>query len=80
MTGPPSETLSYFLYGIEALPVAVAVRPADFGDVPQRVLQAIVGSGFRTPGPARVTVQETGPGSPARSLRIKVAQCSLARA
>ena len=71
---------SYLLYGIEALPVAVEVRPGEPGDVPQRVERAIVGSGFRPPGPARVTVRETGPVGPARSSRIKVSQCSLAPA
>ena len=64
---------SYLLYGIEALPVAVEVRPGGPGDVPQRVLQAIAASGFRLPGPFRITVREAGQAGRARSSRIKVA-------
>ena len=44
---------SFLLYGIDALPVAVAVRPGVSGD-----LRAIAGSGFRPPGPARVSVRD----------------------
>ena len=71
---------SYLLYGMEALPVAVEVRPAEPGDVPQRVHRAIAGSDFRAPGPFRVIVREAGQAGRNRSLRIKVAQCSLAPA
>ena len=51
---------SFLLHGIEALPVALEVRPAEPGDVPQRVLQALAGSGFRLPGSYRINVREAG--------------------
>ena len=80
MTPPPSETSSYLLYGIEALPVAVAIRPGEPGDVPQRMHWAIAISGFHSPGSARVSVREAGQAGRARSSRIKVSQYSLAPA
>ena len=63
---------SFLLHGIEALPVALEVRPAEPGDIPPRVHRAIHYSGFRPPGPARVIVREAGPAPPACSSRIKV--------
>ena len=61
---PMIPVASYLLYGIEALPVALEVRPGEPGDVPQRVLRAIAGSGYRLPGSYRISVRETGQDGP----------------
>jgi hypothetical protein len=83
---------SYLLYGIQALPVAVEVSPAEPGlqairvtsvalrEAVRRAEQALVSSGFRPLGTFRIALREAGQVGQARSSRIKVAQCRLAPA
>ena len=60
MPAPPSEIVSFFLYGIEALPVAVEVRPIGTGELPREDAQRRSGR-----LPARAQMQ---PPSSARHL------------